>query len=338
MRDGGERREGDALPDDDRRRIRGAAMATWTMLAGGQGAQIVSGTPGTLLFHADALRWMETLPDVSIHGIPTDPPYGLVEYAEKDHAKLRRRCGGVWRIPPSFDGSRRAPLPRFTVLTASDRRQLGDFFATFATHARRVLVPGGHLIIASNPLLSSEVFATIERCGLEKRGEVIRLVQTLRGGDRPKGAEDQFPEVSVMPRSGWEPWGIFRKPLSEKTVAANLRRWGTGGLRRISPAEPFRDVIRSAPTQAAERSLSPHPSLKPQGFMRQLVRAILPVGEGLLYDPFAGGGATLAAANRLGCLSVGTELDAAYAASAVANTLRLAAFAPRALGAEDDSG
>ena len=259
---------------------------------------------------------METLPADCIHGIPTDPPYGLVEYAEKDHAKLRSGSGGVWRIPPAFDGCQRAPLPRFTVLTAADRKRLEAFFTEFARHALRVLVPGGHLIIASNPLLSSAVFAAIERSGLEKRGEVIRLVQTLRGGDRPKGAEDQFPDVSVMPRSGWEPWGIFRKKLSEKTVAANLRRWGTGGLRRVSADEPFRDVIRSAPTQPAERALSPHPSLKPQAFMRQLVRAILPVGEGLLYDPFAGGGATLAAAHRLGVASVGTELDAAYVAAA----------------------
>ncbi len=308
------------------------------MLAGQHGGQIISDTPATLLVHAHALGWMATLPADCIHGIPTDPPYGLVEYAEKDHAKLRSGNGGVWRIPPAFDGCQRAPLPRFTVLTAADRLRLEAFFTEFAGHALRVLVPGGHLIIASNPLLSSAVFAAIERSGLEKRGEVIRLVQTLRGGDRPKGAEDQFPDVSVMPRSGWEPWGIFRKKLSEKTVAANLRRWGTGGLRRVSADEPFRDVIRSAPTQPAERALSPHPSLKPQAFMRQVVRAILPVGEGLLYDPFAGGGATLAAAHRLGVASVGTELDAAYVTVAASGIPRLAAFEPRPACVEDGIG
>ena len=307
--------------------IRGAALATWTGLAGREGAHIISRAPETLLFQADALHWMKALPADSIHAIPTDPPYGLIEYADKDHVKLRHGSGGVWRIPPAFDGTPRAPLPRFTVLTAADRRRLDCFFAAFARLARRALVPGGHLIVAANPLLSSTVFAAIERAGLEKRGEVIRLVQTLRGGDRPKGAEDSFPEVSVMPRSGWEPWGLFRKPMSEKTVAANLQRWGTGGLRRLSPAEPFRDVIRSAPTHKAERSLSPHPSLKPQGFMRQVVRALLPLGEGLLYDPFAGGGATLAAAHHLGFCSVGTELDAAYVASAMGGIPLLSAQA-----------
>jgi DNA modification methylase len=114
-----------------------------------------------------------------------------------------------------------------------------------------------------------------------------------------------------MARSGWEPWGIFRKPV-EGTVAENLKRWGTGGLRRRSDTVPFKDVIVSAPTGRAERAIAAHPSLKPQGFIRQLVRAALPLGLGIVYDPFAGSGSTLAAAQALGYHAVGTERDAKY--------------------------
>ena len=252
----------------------------------------------------------------SLHAIVTDPPYGLIEYEAKDHAKLRAGRGGVWRMPPALGGAPRAPVPRFTVLSAQDRARLDFFFRHFAALALKVLAPGGHLIIASTPLLSSTCFAGIEAAGFEKRGEIIRLVQTLRGGDRPKGAEREFAEITVMPRAGWEPWGLFRKPLSEPTVAANLRRWGTGGLRRLSGAEPFRDVIAATPTRAAERKIAPHPSLKPQALMRQLVRAVLPLGTGILFDPFAGGGSTLAAAAHLGYHAIGTELDPDYVAIA----------------------
>jgi site-specific DNA-methyltransferase (adenine-specific) len=326
------------VSDQARHRVHEAASATWKALTAGDSITVISSSPGTMLAQADALQWMVTIPDTSIHAIVTDPPYGLIEYEDKDHAKMRAGHGGVWRIPPSFDGSQRAPLPRFTVLTPDDRKRLEHFFGQVAHRALRVLTPGGHFLIASNPLLSSAVFAAIERAGFEKRGEVIRLVQTLRGGDRPKGAEKEFSGVSVMPRSAWEPWGLFRKPISERTVAANLRRWGTGGLRRISDTAPFRDVIRSGPTQKAERQLSQHPSLKPQRFMRHVVRAMLPVEEGILYDPFAGGGATLAAAHRLGLLSAGTEIDAEYARSAVIAIPRLSAFEVMPMGAEDDAG
>ena len=259
----------------------------------------------------DALQFLDELPARSIHAVVTDPPYGVIEYSDKNHEKLRSGCGGVWRIPPALDGVKRKPLPRFTVLTQEDVDELYAFFSEIASSLRRVLAPGGHIFIASNPLLSSLTFHAFQKAGFEKRGEVIRLVQTLRGGDRPKGAEEEFSGVSMMARSCWEPWGIFRKPM-EGTAAENLRRWGTGGLRRVSDSEPFKDVIQCPPARGHEKEIAPHPSLKPQKFVRQLVRAALPLGTGIVCDPFAGSGSTLAAAEANGYLSIGIDRDMDY--------------------------
>lgn len=259
----------------------------------------------------DVLEWLAELPANCLHAAVTDPPYGLIEYNREHHDKLKRGRGGVWRIPPSFDGAKRRPLPRFTVLSGDEMAALDTFFSDFAEALLRVLVPGAHLLIASNPLLSTSTFSALQRAGFEKRGEVIRLVQTLRGGDRPKGAEAEFPEVCMMARSCWEPWGVFRKPFAG-TAAENLRCWGTGGLRRRARDEPFKDVIACSPTRGRERDLAPHPSLKPQRFLRQVVRAALPLGIGIVYDPFAGSGSTLAAAAAVGYLAVGTDRDPGY--------------------------
>ena len=114
-----------------------------------------------------------------------------------------------------------------------------------------------------------------------------------------------------MPRSQWEPWVLFRKVPAGR-IADNLRKWKTGGLRRISDDLPFGDVIKSAPTRVWERKIGNHPSLKPQEFLRRVVRAILPLGEGIVLDTFAGSGSTLAAAEAVGYESIGIELDAAY--------------------------
>lgn len=260
---------------------------------------------------SDVLKWLAELPANSVHAVVTDPPYSLVEYDEVNHAKLRKGRGGVWRIPPSFDGATRRPVPRFTVLSKEEIQNLHGFFVSVAYGLLRILAPGGHVFIASNPLLSTMTFHAFMESGFEKRGEVIRLVQTLRGGDRPKGAEKDFAGVTVMPKSCWEPWGIFRKPF-EGTVATNLRNWGTGGLRRISEDEPFRDVIQCSPTRGEEKNIAPHPSLKPQRFMRKIVRAALPLGVGIIYDPFAGSSATLAASEALGYRSLGTDSDKEY--------------------------
>lgn len=264
---------------------------------------------------SEALSWISGLPTNSIHAVVTDPPYGMVEYDEKNHAKLRKGRGGVWRIPPSFDGANRKPVPRFTVLSKEEILNLHGFFSAVAYGLLKALVPGGHVFVASNPLISTTTFHAFLESGFEKRGEVIRLVQTLRGGDRPKGAEQEFSDVTAMPRSCWEPWGIFRKPI-EGTLAENLRAWGTGGLRRISEEEPFKDVILCSPTRGLEKEIAPHPSLKPQRFLRKLVRAALPLGIGIIYDPFAGSGSTLAAVEAVEYHGLGTDSDPQYFALA----------------------
>ncbi len=265
----------------------------------------------SILVHADCGDWLKAQDANSIHAVVTDPPYGLVEYSPEQQEKLRNGKGGIWRIPPSFDGVKRSPLPRFTVLTPNDLRSLEEFFFSWGRALLPVLAPGANLVIASNPLLSHVVSSAIARSGFERRGEIIRLVMTMRGGDRPKAAHEEFPDISVMPRSMWEPWLVFRKPV-EGRVQDNLRKWKTGGFRRPSSDKPFGDVIQSGPTRTAERALAPHPSLKPQAFLRQLVRAVLPLGEGVVLDPFAGSGSTIAAAEAVGYRSIGIESDARY--------------------------
>lgn len=267
------------------------------------------------LYLGDCFEVMSQFEPESVEAIITDPPYGLIEFTEKEVKKLRDGRGGVWRIPPAFDGSQRAPLPRFTVLGAADLKNLEDFFVEFAKAVARISVPGANVLVASNPLLSHHVALALSRGGLENRGAIIRTVMTMRGGDRPKNAHKEFSDVSVMPRSMWEPWLCFRKPV-EGRVQDNLRKWGTGGFRRNSAEKPFGDLISSSPTSSRERKLAPHPSLKPQALLRHLVRASLPLGTGTILDPFAGSGSTLAAANAVNLSSIGIEKDGEFLAVA----------------------
>jgi DNA modification methylase len=288
------------------------------------------------LIQDDCFHWLRDQAPNSIHAVVTDPPYGLVEYSYDQQKKLRAGHGGIWRIPPAFDGAKRSPLPRFTVLKSSDMDALQVFFATWARALLPVLVPGASVIVASNPLLSHVVSGALSKGGLERRGEIVRLVMTMRGGDRPKAAHEEFSGVSVMPRSMWEPWLVFRKPV-EGRVQDNLRKWKTGGFRRPSAAKPFGDVIASRPTRKEERAIAPHPSLKPQAFLRTLVRAVLPLAEGIVLDPFAGSGSTLAAAQAVGYESIGIEQDEYYFTMAESAVPRLAALRLRAHGDEKSS-
>src|SRR4030095_15682815 len=99
------------------------------------------------------------------------------------------------RAPPPCDGHARSPLPRFTTLDTTDRQRLRAFFLDWGTRLSRVLVPGANVVVPTTPLAPRPVGAALDEAGLQRRGEIVRLVQTLRGGDRPKNAHREFPDV-----------------------------------------------------------------------------------------------------------------------------------------------
>jgi len=266
------------------------------------------------IYRVDAVEWISNQRANSIEAVVTDPPFGLLEYTDREIAN-RSNGNGIWRLPNSRDGAVRQPTPRFTILTLQDRSKLRGFVLETAADLFRIVVPGAHVFWASHPLFSHIVSEAFIEVGFEKRGEVIRTTATLRGGDRPKGAHEKYSDVCVLPKACWEPWVIFRKPLKGR-IQDNLRRYGTGGLRMLPGGKPFRDLINSRSATKAERQIAPHPSLKPQFFMRQLVRASLPLGRGTILDPFMGSGATIAAATSLELHSVGLERSKVYFAMA----------------------
>ena len=63
------------------------------------------------IIRTDAFDWLQSRRANSIHAVVTDPPYGLVEYKPQQLEKRKNGRGGVWRIPPTFDGCRRQPHP-----------------------------------------------------------------------------------------------------------------------------------------------------------------------------------------------------------------------------------
>jgi len=285
---------------------------------------------------ADCFEWLQGRTANSVHAVCTDPPYGILEFTEKELAKLRSGRGGVWRLPPKVGGCQRDPLPRFTVLSDEQKQRLREYFRDWGKLLVRVLVPGAHVCVAGHPILQHHVQGALAEAGFEVRPAIMRLYHGFRGGDRPKNAEAEFPEVCVSPKGAYEPWMLFRKPIEARTVAENLRCWNTGALRRLSPDKPLPDAFPSGRTPKREEAISNHPCLKPQHFMRIITRALLPLGQGRILDPFMGSGSTIAAAEAVGYDSIGLEVDSEYFRLAERSIPRLAALYPEFMGNEID--
>ena len=267
--------------------------------------------PDEDLVYADAFEWLASVEPDTIQAVV---PTLLTVWWNTGMTSWPNAMPDPEESGESHPGMMALHVPRYRVLRLSQRetkRTCEHFSTALPLHCSGVLVPGAHVFIATTPLLSHQVYCPLLEAGFEKRAEIVRIVKTLRGGDRPKGAHEEFPDVSVMPRSGWEPWGLFRKPMAGR-VQDNLRQWGVGGLRRISEEQPFWDVITCPPASKSERQIAPHPSLKPQRLMRQLVRASLPLGHGTILDPFMGSGSTVAAARAEGLHAIGVESSRDY--------------------------
>ena len=133
------------------------------------------------IVHADCFEWLSRIPENTIHAVVTDPPYGVKEYDFDQLEKRQNGNGGIWRIPPSFDGHVRAPLPRFTALDSKERERLSRFFFEWSKLVVRALRPGGHVFIATNVFMSQLLYAALIEGGLEYRGELVRLAFRVLG-------------------------------------------------------------------------------------------------------------------------------------------------------------
>ena len=123
-------------------RLESAADGTWAELARTTGAIPChrSGRSPSVL--DDAVHWLSEVPESCLHAIVTDAPNGLIEYSRGSSGKNPAGRGGVWRIPPSFGGAKRSPLPRVTILKPRAIEHLQSFFSSFAHQALREFAPG----------------------------------------------------------------------------------------------------------------------------------------------------------------------------------------------------
>jgi len=170
------------------------------------------------IYCGDNMDWMGVMDDNSVDAIVTDPPYGI------------KFMGKKWDYE----------IPSVKVWE----------------ECLRVLKPGGHALIACGTRTQHRMVVNIEDAGFEIRDLIAwvygsgfpkslnigKKIDQIQGnieyaGRKPK-EEVGYETKGNSPYEGWgtalkpamELWTLARKPLSEKTVAANVLKWGTGGI------------------------------------------------------------------------------------------------------------
>lgn len=154
------------------------------------------------LYKNDCLEKLKELESDSIDSLITDPPAGI------------SFMGKAW---DSDKGGRNEWI---------------EWMATIMRECHRVLKPGAHGLVWAIPRTSHWTATALEDAGFEVRDVVTHLF----GSGFPKSHNLEKSTDGIAKGQGTalkpasEHWVLVRKPCSEKTVAANVLKHGTGGL------------------------------------------------------------------------------------------------------------
>jgi hypothetical protein len=151
-----------------------------------------------VIIHGDARDVLAGLDENSIDAMVTDPPAGI-SFMGKD---WDHDHGGR-------DGWIKA------------------FGACFA-ECLRVLKPGAHALVWALPRTSHWTATALEDAGFEIRDRVSHFFGS--GFPKSKNLDGDWQGWGSALKPSVEDWWLCRKPLSEKNVAANVLKWGTGAL------------------------------------------------------------------------------------------------------------
>lgn len=190
--------------------------------------------PSVYIHHGDCLDVLKTMPDNSVDSIVTDPPYGL------------SFMGKRWDYDvPSEE------IWRECLRVLKPGGHLLAFAGTRTQHRMAVRIEDAGFEIR-------DLIAWVYGSGFPKSLDVSKAIDKEAGAGRGRykrpsfggsfsddngstygTAIDNTPATDGAKKwNGWgtalkpalEPITVARKPLSEKTVAANVLKWGTGAI------------------------------------------------------------------------------------------------------------
>ena len=210
------------------------------------------------LHQGDCLDVLRTLPDSSVDAIVTDPPAGIAFMGKEwDHHKGGRAQWVAWMSAVAAECLRVLKpgghalvwaLPRTSHWTGTAWEDAGFEARDKVYHAFGSGFPKS---LDISKAINREAGATRVVVGVANRkmtNSVLSRAKQAQHGYRPEGEayanEDSgglTPPPATPEAAQWEGWGtalkpaveewwLFRKPISEATVAANVLRWGTGAI------------------------------------------------------------------------------------------------------------
>jgi site-specific DNA-methyltransferase (adenine-specific) len=211
----------------------------------------------------DCVQRMRDLPDNSVDSVVCDPPYHLLSTV--------KRFGKVPRTESTMPKSEpHARMSRGFMGQTWDGGDVAFRPETWA-EALRVLKPGGHLIAFSGTRTYHRMAVAIEDAGFEIRDQLAWIY----GSGFPK-SHDAGDGWGTALKPAWEPIALCRKPLSEKSIAANVLKHGTGAI-NVDGCRVWMSDDDKAAINAKHAGMDPETYARPAGVSLNLSANPMPL-------------------------------------------------------------
>ncbi len=237
-----------------------------------------------VLYNADSIEFLNTLPENSINMIFADPPYNLSNGGFSVHAgRMVSVNKGIWDVSKGFEDDY-------------------AFHYNWLEACRRVLRPEGTLWV-------SGTYHSIYQCGhaLQSLGyHILNDISWFKPNASPNLSCRFFTashETLIWARKEKKAKHHFDYNLMKEG------NWAEDVLKK--PGLQMRSVWSIGTPKPAEKKYGKHPTQKPIDLLRRVVLASTKKGD-IVLDPFAGSSTTGLAAIAHGRKFVGIDLEPKY--------------------------
>jgi len=281
------------------------------------------------IINGDCIEVMKQIPDNSIAGCITDPPYNYEfigrewNKAEIERRKERVKENSSTLVKNIPYGSGLAGGVRNKRWYQRNRENIIEYqqwCEEWGSELYRVTKPGSLILVFNSTRTVAHIQVALENCGFYARDIIVWKRQSgipkgLNASKKMEKIGNPNPEIwegwhSCL-RSEWEAICVVQKPLVDNYLNT-LQHFGVG-LFNVKSNSGFQSNIIEDIRRDNLDEFNGHCTVKPLKLIEKLANMIMPkLDSNTLIDPFLGSGTTAVACMNSGINYCGIEIDPEY--------------------------
>jgi len=284
------------------------------------------------ILQGDCIEVLKGIPDNTIAGCITDPPYNYEfighNWDDKEIERRINRSKGeksstlVKNIPYGSGLAGGVRNERWYKKNRENILEYQRWVEKWGVELYRILKPGSYVLVFNSTRTSAHIQVALENVGFYARDTIV----WRRQSGIPKGlnAEKKLEKLGNSSASEWHGWHsalrnewesitVVQKPLKDNYITT-IAEYGVGLMKtKNEEVAGFQSNIIENVKRDSKSEFNTHITVKPLELMIKLVDMIIPKVQGnIVIDPFLGSGTTAVAATKLCIDWVGIELNPHY--------------------------